>query len=61
MEKFLKGKTTTATTFEPFENVKAPVFIVCADPGFKPSFFEEHEITHWKHKNFFWLGGRVAT
>ena len=58
MEKYLKGTTTTGTKFVPFEMVKAPVFIACTEPAFKPSFYEEHEIKPTiENSNLFWFAG----
>ena len=56
LNKFKEGKTTMSEMrmkIESTGNREAPVLIICPEPGFKSSFFDENQI-EISLKKFFW-------
>ena len=56
LNKFKEGKTTMSEMRKKIElkdNREAPVLIICPEPGFKSSFFDENDI-EISLKKFFW-------
>jgi hypothetical protein len=58
LSQFKEGKTTMSEMRKKIElsdNREAPVLIICPEPGFKSSFFDENHIEFFKSlKKFFW-------
>ena len=56
LSQFREGKTTMSEMqkkIERIDNRKAPVLIICPEPGFKASFFEQNDIEK-SFRKFFW-------
>ena len=56
LSQFRQGKTTMSEMrkkIESSDNREAPVLIICPEPGFKSSFFDENQI-EISLKKFFW-------
>ena len=56
LSQFREGKTTMSEMrkkIEQPENRKAPVLIICPEPGFKASFFDDNDIEK-SFRKFFW-------
>ena len=56
LSQFREGKTTMSEMrkkIEQIDNRKAPVLIICPEPGFKASFFDENDIEK-SFRKFFW-------
>ena len=56
LSQFREGKTTMSEMRKKIElnnNRKAPVLIICPEPGFKESFFEKNDIEK-SYRKFFW-------
>ena len=56
LSQFKEGKTTMSEMRKKIEfsdNREAPVLIICPEPGFKASFFDENDIEK-SFRNFFW-------
>ena len=56
LSQFREGKTTMSEMrkkIERIDNRKAPVLIICPEPGFKESFFEQNGIEK-SYRKFFW-------
>ena len=58
MEKYSDKLTSTTIKYKTVENPIAPLVTICTEPSFKPSFFEEHDVTSFADKSFFWRNGR---
>ena len=44
IEQVTKGSTTMSQTPKDLSKLEPPIFILCPDPPFKPSFFKKHGI-----------------
>ena len=56
LSQFREGKTTMSEMRKKIEQIgnrKAPVLIICPEPGFKASFFDENDIEK-SFRKFFW-------
>ena len=56
LSQFKEGKTTMSEMrkkIEQIDNRKAPVLIICPEPGFKASFFNKNDIEK-SFRKFFW-------
>ena len=58
LSQFREGKTTMSEMRKKIEGIdnrkrKAPVLIICPEPGFKASFFEQNDIQK-SFRKFFW-------
>ena len=56
VENYLKGSTTIVETQENISKPKSPIFMICPDPPFKPSFFTDLEINNTiGAEKYFWV------
>ena len=55
VENYLKGSTTIVETQENISEAKSPIFMICPDPPFKPSFFADLNISNTMGaEKYFW-------
>ena len=55
IEQFTKGSTTISQTTKDLPKLEPPIYILCPDPPFKPSFFKNHGIRSIGVEKWFWF------
>ena len=55
IEQFTKGSTTISLTSKDLSQLEPPIFILCPDPPFKPSFFKNHGVRSLGVEKWFWF------
>ena len=55
IEQFSKGSTTISQTPKDLSKLEPPIFILCPDPPFKPSFFKNHGVRSLGVEKWFWF------
>ena len=55
IEQFTKGSTTISLTSKNLSQLEPPIFILCPDPPFKPSFFKNHGVRSLGVEKWFWF------
>ena len=55
IEQFTKGSTTISQSPTDLSKLDPPIFILCPDPPFKPSFFKNHGIRSLGAVKYFWF------
>ena len=54
MEQFTKGSATISQISKTLDKLEPPIFILCPDPPFKPSFFKNHGVRNLGVEKYFW-------
>ena len=55
IEQFTKGSTTISQSPKDLAELDSPIFILCPDPPFKPSFFKNHGVRSLGVVKYFWF------
>ena len=55
MEQFTKGSSSISQISKTLDKLEPPIFILCPDPPFKPSFFKNHGVRNLGVEKIFWF------